>query len=247
LTGGVAPLFAPGSGDLAHFLEHAHDLYDRWGESLEAWLRGEPWPTRQRSEEGARRFGAAMRAMGAQVAARFADIVDLTDVRTVLDVGGGFGHYARALCRVNTGVEVTVLDTPHVVALAEAERPQSGLEHRVHFVAGDYLSSDYGSGFDLALFASVLHQEVAANAEEMIRRAAGALGPGGRVAVLDFCIDEDQHGPVLGALFAINMRSFGDTHTEPAVRGFMEAAGLVDVTRTGLGRHRWIIEGRKPT
>jgi hypothetical protein len=36
------------------------------------------------------------------------------------------------------------------------------------------------------------------------------------------------------------------TPTEPAIRGFMEAAGLTQITRTDLDPDRWLIVGRKP-
>jgi hypothetical protein len=49
----------------------------------------------------------------------------------------------------------------------------------------------------------------------------------------------------MGALFAIQMRSFGDTHPEPSIRGWMEAAGLRNVRRTDVGTDRWLIEGEK--
>jgi hypothetical protein len=42
------------------------------------------------------------------------------------------------------------------------------------------------------------------------------------------------------------MRSFGDTHTEPTIRSWMEAAGLNAITRTDLDPDRWLIVGRKP-
>ena len=63
-------------------------------------------------------------------------------------------------------------------------------------------------------------------AAEIIRRAAAALAPGGRVVVVDFAIDDAKQEHLLGALFAINMRSFGDTYSEPELRGWMEDAGL---------------------
>jgi hypothetical protein len=42
------------------------------------------------------------------------------------------------------------------------------------------------------------------------------------------------------------MRSFGDTWTEPEIRGWMETAGLIDVRRTDVGEDRWILEARNP-
>ena len=237
--------FAAGDEDVVPFLEHSHAMYDRWGETLEPWLRGEEWPVAERTPEEIRRFGAAMRAMGAQQARRVAAVLDLEGARRLLDVGGGWGHFAIALCRVQPQLKATVLDTPTVVDQARAAPESEAFGDRLAFVAGDYLESDYGSGYDRVLFANVLHQETAARAAEMVRRGAAALDAGGRVVVVDFAIDDHRREHVLGTLFAINMRSFGDTWTEPEIRLWMEDAGLTGITRTDIGQDRWIIEGRK--
>jgi hypothetical protein len=41
------------------------------------------------------------------------------------------------------------------------------------------------------------------------------------------------------------MLSFGDTYTAPTITGWMEAAGLSQIERNDLNRHRWLISGRK--
>ena len=241
----LRPYFAPGPGDFTPFLDHLHFMYESWGENLEPWLRGEGWGTMPRTPEGIRRFGAAMRAMGAQIARRVAETLDLDGVETVLDVGGGWGHYAVAMCRVNPAIRATVLDIPEVANAAPESIAGSELENRISWIGGDYLSTDYGSGYDLVLLANMLHQELAPEAAAIIRRAATALAPGGRVVVVDFSIDEAKREHPFGTLFAINMRSFGDTYSEPQIRGWMEDAGLFDIERQDLGLDRWIISGRK--
>jgi 16S rRNA G1207 methylase RsmC len=194
-----------------------------------------------------RRFGAAMRAIGGQMAIRFAGVIDLENVDKVLDVGGGWGHFARALCDRRPGLHATVLDRPEVVERARAEGGESGPDGTIEFMSGDYMETDYGSGYDLVLFANVLHQETADRAAEMVRRGAAALARGGRVVVVDFAIDDQQRQHVLGTLFAINMRSFGNTWNEPTIRQWMASAGLESIERTDLGPDRWIIAGRSPT
>ena len=163
----------------------------------------------------------------------------------MLDVGGGWGHFAQAMCRVRPGLHATVLDRPEVVERARAELAGSELEERITFLPGDYLTTEYGAGFDLVLFANILHQETADRAHELVRRGAAALAPEGRVTVVDFAIDDEQRQHLLGALFAINMRSFGDTWTEADICGWMAEAGLDDCQRINLGPDRWIISGRK--
>ena len=243
---GLREHFLPGDRDIVPFLEHSHAMYERWGANLEPWLRGEGWGTAERTPEEVRRFGAAMRAMGSQMAKRAAVAIDLEGVDHILDVGGGWGHFAQAICRIRPGLHATVLDRPEVVERARKELAGTEFEERIDFLPGDYLATDYGAGYDLVLLANILHQETADRAQELVRRGAAALAPGGRVTVVDFAIDDEQRQHLLGALFAVNMRSFGDTWTEPHIRGWMEAADLDEVERTDLGPDRWIISGRKP-
>jgi len=245
LTPGLRPYFGADGAGFGPFLDHLHSMYERWGENLEPWLRGEPWKTSPRTPEETRRFGAAMQAMGSQIARRVAETLDLGGVRTMLDVGGGWGHFSRAMCAVNPDLQTTVLDTPQVAEAAPNAIVGTGFEGRITWIGGDYLETDFGSSYDLVLMANIIHQELPTEAAEIIRRAAGALAPGGRAVVVDFAIDDAKQEHLLGALFAINMRSFGDTYSEPDLRGWMEDAGLIDVTRIDLGPDRWIISGTR--
>jgi SAM-dependent methyltransferase len=247
IASGLAGTFAPGEGDMTPFLEHSHDLYDRWGENLEPWLRGEQWTTKQRSADGVERFGAAMQAMASQIATEVVQVLDLSGLRRVLDVGGGTGTYARVFCERVPDLRAVVLDTPEVAGIGRQAFAGGPLDGRVEFVGGDYHECDYGHDFDLVLFANVLHQELPEQARALVARAAAALAPGGRVAVVDFAIDEQRREALVGALFAINMRSFGDTYDEPTIAGWMADAGLTGIRRDAVGTTRWLITGRKPS
>lgn len=244
---GLAPYLNGGDDDMGPFLDHHQMMYQRWGENLEGWLRGEEWTTKPREKPDIARFGAAMRAMGARVAAQLAGALELAGARTMLDVGGGFGHYARALCEAHPQLSATVLDTPEVAELGREAMAEAGLAQRVDYRAGDYLGqdTDFGQGYDLVLQANILHQERPERAALLVQRGAQALAPGGRLVVLDFTIDEQQQTDLMGALFAVNMRSFGDTYTESTIRGWMEQSGLTRVQRQDFARHRWLITGHR--
>ncbi|MDJ0761694.1 MAG: methyltransferase [Myxococcota bacterium] len=242
----LAAYFTPGPTDLTPFMAHSHDLYEKWGEHLEAWVRGTPWTTQTRDPAGVEKFGKAMRAMGSGVAEQVAAALDLSRDRRMLDVGGGFGHYSEVLLNAYPNLTAEVLDTEAVTALGRKRIAQTPLAERLGFKAGDYNDEDWGKDHDLVLLANVIHQEPAPLAAAMIRRAAAAARGGGRVAVVDFSIDDEQRAHVIGALFAINMRSFGDTYTESVIRDWMHQAGLTDVQKTDISDFRWLIVGHKP-
>ncbi len=169
----LAPNFLSGDHDVVPFLEHSHAMYERWGETLEPWLRGEDWPVARRTPEETARFGAAMRAMGAQMARRVAASLEprrgLADARRgrrlgplrkspVRDESAPLGRGPRQPCRCR--------ESGHRAGGEWFRGP-----HRASS-AGDYLETAYGSGFDLVLLANILHQETADRARELVRRAA---------------------------------------------------------------------------
>ncbi len=241
----LEPLFAQGSDDLTPFLEHSHRMYENWGENLEIWLRTGTWPRRERKQKEVQNFGRAMRGVGVRTAEMVVDHIDLEGVSSMLDIGGSLGHWAQAVCEKAPGGSATVFDIEETAAAGRELYRGTEFEGRISFSGGDYLSDDLGHGFDLILIANVLHQELAEQASELIRRAAGALAPGGRLCVIDFRIDSDRCGPELGTLFAIHMRDFGDTWTEADISSWMTDAGLNLIERTDVGPTRWIITGHK--
>jgi trans-aconitate methyltransferase len=56
---------------------------------------------------------------------------DLSDVRRLVDVGGGHGHLVSTIVRRYPGMSAVVFDQPHVVAGAEAVLAEAGVGDRV--------------------------------------------------------------------------------------------------------------------
>ena len=227
LAGPLRRFFGGDAGDYGPYLDHLHHMYESWGENLEPWLRGESWKTTPRTPEATAQFGAAMQAVSARIARRVAETLDLEGVDTMLDVGGGWGQYAKAFRTVRPEIKATILDTPRVAGAAPESIIGTDHEDRISWLGGHYLETDYGSSYDLVLLSNILHQELGPKTAEIIRRSAVALAPGGRVVVVDFAIDDDKREHPLGTLFAINMRSFGDTWSEPELRGWLNDDGSI--------------------
>ncbi len=226
---GYRPLFDPGSViHHANGQRHIFQLSQMWATELPGFLKTGAWAKTPRDPESMARFVGSMRALSYGMVGRLHQALDLSQSKHLVDFGGGLGTYAIELCLRTPTLHATVLDVEAVAPLAAQEIERHDLSDRIHAQAGDYYEADLPEDMDVALFANVLHQEQADGVARLIARAAEALQPGGQLVVVDFTLEETRTEPLLGALFAINMRLFGDTYTAGDFRDWATAAGLKD-------------------
>jgi hypothetical protein len=142
-------------------------------------------------EEGAL-FGAAMSVFSTPAILEATKILDVSGVRTVVDVGGANGAFVLELLAANPHLEGVVVELPHSIAGANAEAARRGLESRLTAVAGDFFEK-VPEG-DLLLVKNVLHDWDDDSCVRILQRSREAVRPGGRIAVVDIVMDEHEAG-----------------------------------------------------
>ena len=226
-----------GQPDYMGGLGHTNHLWDTWSRMTEVVRTGHPTglpEINERGDDWLRPFIAAMHSRARQSAGEVIRALDLDGVDRVLDIGGGSGAYAMEFVRARRGVSAVVFDLPNVVPLARMYIARDGCAAEVTTTTGDYLTAPLGEGFDLVFMSAVIHSNAADDNRLLIRKAAQALNPGGQLVVQDFLMSEARDGPLMAALFALNMlvgTPEGDTYTESEVRSWMTEAGCRSVER----------------
>jgi predicted O-methyltransferase YrrM len=220
-------------------LDHLSGLYGRWATLTGAVRAGtsvldETHDPEHRLDTEA--FIEAMHRRGkaqAEEAARLLQPFLPADASPrVLDVGGGSGVFAMALCRAVPGLTAVVLDQPRVAPLARRYVRDAGLEERVAVREGDLTAdslADDAGGFHCVLVSAIVHMLGPDEIRDLLVRCARACAPGGVVAVKDFLMEPERTSPAFGAVFALNMlvnTPRGDTYTETELRRWLEEAGL---------------------
>ena len=224
-------------------LGHTNHLWNTWSRLTDVVRTGEPAVAAGINDRGGdwlRAFIAAMHFRAKQNASEVVSLLDLDGVSRLLDLGGGSGAYAMAFARAGRGISAVVFDLPNVVPLTKMYVAQEGLTAEVTTATGDYLTAPLGTGYDMVFMSAVIHSHSADDNRLLMRKAAAALNPGGQIVVQDFLVNEERDGPLLPALFALNMlvgTPEGDTYTESEVRAWLTEAGCRSVARkdTTLG------------
>jgi SAM-dependent methyltransferase len=219
-------------------LSHQVNLWKTWSTLTDAVKAGTTIavdePIGERDEEWLASFIAAMHSRGVPQSKEVADLLDFSKIRSMLDVGGGSGAFVFEFIRRCSEAKAVVFDLPAVVPITQEYIRKAGLENVIKTLPGDYLTDDFGSGYDLVFVSAVIHINSPEENKLLINKCSEALNPQGQLVILDHFMNDDRTEPIMGAIFALNMlvgTQHGDTYTENEVRSWMLDAGLKDISR----------------
>lgn len=172
---------------------------------LDVGLRGEHpdrvYERTAQSQQDADDFSRAQHAGSTGPALMLAKAVDLRGCATLLDVGGGSGAFAIALCERYPGLKATVMDFATVLETAKRHVAEAGLNTRIDFHPTDATDAEWPGGQGAVLM-SYLMSAVARDVHSvLLQRAWKALDAGGILIVHDFMLDSARTGPDMAALW----------------------------------------------
>ncbi len=221
---------------VGHMLMHHHHLMDSWAQLHQTVLSGKPARPRasQNLDEFIESFLLGMFTMAMNIAPGIVDIIDISERRHLLDLGGGPGTYAIHFCRKNPELKATVFDLPTSQPIAEQTIQKFGLTDRIDFLGGDYLKDPVPGSYDVAWLSHILHGEGPECCQLIIEKAVSALQPGGLVVVHEFILNNTMDGPLFPALFSLNMllgTADGQSYSEEQLESMLHRAGVREVHR----------------
>lgn len=237
---------------IGHGMKYAEDLYGPWGQLAEHVRTGkpvmEPEEILGKDPEKTRAFIYAMHERARGIGAVLPHGVDLTGRKRLLDVGGGPGTYSIFLVKSAPGLTSTILDLPPVLEISREIIAANGCSDLISTRPGNYLTSDFGTGYDAVLLSGMMHREKPEACQLLLRKAFAALDPGGLVIVSDVFFDDEQRtDPPFATFFSLSMALtavHGTTHSKLHMARWMEEAGFGEIEVRDLPKpnpHRLVI------
>ncbi|WP_435131947.1 methyltransferase [Actinacidiphila sp. bgisy144] len=196
--------------------------------------------------DSARVFDRAMTSSSRQAARDLAAYVDLTGVRSVVDIGGGQGLALAGLLEKAPGLHGTLLDLPDVVAHADPRLREGGaLADRVRLVPGDCRTA-IPVRADLYVLKNILEWDDAST-RATLRNVIAAAEPGARVLVIENLVDDSPSMRFTTAMDLLLLLNVGGAkHTRASMTALMEEAGLPVEAVRPINPHLHAFESRVP-
>jgi SAM-dependent methyltransferase len=234
------------SSDYLGGLMHSNHLWNTWShltQVIKTGISAHPSEINERGEDWLFPFINAMHDRAKKQAPQQLANLDLSEIKSILDIGGGSGAYSMEFVSKKPGIEATVFDLPNVVPITKIFLDKEGFSDRIKTHAGDYITNDLPKGFDLAFLSAIIHSNSLEINQDLIKKCFDALNKNGKIVIQDWIMNNDRTQPTSGAIFAINMlvgTESGDCFTEQEVTGMLNAAGFQNISRkefeTGLSQ-----------
>jgi 2-polyprenyl-3-methyl-5-hydroxy-6-metoxy-1,4-benzoquinol methylase len=157
---------------------------------------------------------------------------------SVLDLAAGHGLYGLAVASLHRNAQIFALDSAPVLAVAAENARKRGLEKRWSAIPGNSFQKNFGGPYDLILVVNFTHHLDQNSNELLFRKCHDVLKPGGRLAIIDFVLNEDRISPSRNATFALHLLATtlaGTVYTFRQLAGMLRAAKYKNVRRIDFG------------
>jgi hypothetical protein len=153
------------------------------------------------------------------------------NVRTFADIGTAEGCLPVEIAQAHSHLEGVGFDLPQVQPVFDQYVHQHGLQHRLKFCPGNFLSDPLPQA-DVLVMGRILHNWDLPTKKMLLRKAHEAVATGGALLVYERLIDDDRRSNVAGLLASLHMLIMtegGFDFTAADCIGWMRETGFRDI------------------
>lgn len=172
-------------------------------------------------------FNASMTASSALWSAGLVKHYDFSEIRKIVDVGGGHGRTLAAVLKSNPAMRGVLFDLPDVVAGAARVLEDAGVKDRCEVVGGSFFES-VPRGGDAYILRQIVHDWDEDQSLTILRNCRAAMTSSGRLLVIEREIVPDNRAAM--RVLHIDMQMLvnvgGRERTEAEYQTLYERAGF---------------------
>ena len=239
---------------IGYMIMHHHHLVNPWSQLDQSiktgkLIRDQKIVNTNKERES---FLMGMFNTAMNTAPQLAEEIDLSENRSLLDLGGGPGTYAIHFCLKNPSLKATVYDLPTTKPYAEKTIASFGLSDRINFISNNYLENNISGSYDVAWLSHILHGQGPENCQVIIDKTVSSLSDRGLLLIHDFILNDTLDEPLYPAIFSLNMlinTEYGRSYSEEQIKNMLIRAGVSNIQRLSYQGYNnaSIIAGRVTT
>ena len=195
-------------------------------------------------------FQDAMREISIMANQHFVDAVDFSQVKHLIDVGGGNGSNIIKLAEKYPNMKASVFDSKSVCQKALVNIKAHGLEKRLSAIAGNIFEDELPENLDAIIFCHFFTIWDKESNLKLLKKAYNAIEPGGRVLIFNMMQNDEGDGPLNAAIgspyFLTLATGLGMIYSWNDYLDIFKKAGFTKTDVCRLPHNHGVIIGHKP-
>jgi ubiquinone/menaquinone biosynthesis C-methylase UbiE len=217
-----------------NYMDLLHDFWYIWTDIEKVITDGKPIASVMeligKDESKLKTFIEAMHERARESSRLILKVVDVSNRRRMLDIGGGSGTYSLEWTKRYPELKATILDLPHVLEITKDYVKKYGVEERVSFISGDFNELELEKiNYDLVLMANLLQMYGEEENINLLRKVYDSLERLGIVIIHGYALDDKEYRPLESALFGLSILSStpnGDVYKRSEKIKWLREAGF---------------------
>lgn len=192
-------------------------------------------------------FTKGMHSNAQAPANALSNLIDFSNRKHLLDIGGGSGAFSIILTNKYDGLKATVNEQPAVCKTVKEYVDKEGNNDKIDILAGDYFKIEFPV-HDVALFGQIFHTNSEDQNKFLLKKVHEKMEERGIIIITEFLLDEDKTGPLFPALFSLNMLKGtpnGRAYTFSEIKSWLEDTGFNNVEKQHLVGPHTVITANK--
>jgi SAM-dependent methyltransferase len=209
----------------------------RTGESGYIKATGEDfWSYLEKHPGASAEFQSQMRSEARTMSLPILPLFDWTDVRRVVDVGGGQGHVLAAVLRAAPQLHGTLLDLPSATTLARETFERAEVSDRVEILAGDFFDI-MPAGADAYILSRVVHDWDDEEVKGVLALIRKNINTDGNLLLMEMVTGEGgQELPLISDVLMLTVFGGGRERSRADFERLLNDCGFrLDEVRRGIG------------
>ncbi len=236
-TKGTFRFLVKGQPEFIGNMMHKSNLWGTWGTLTEVIKKGSPMTycgVGDKSEEWVQSYIESLHWRASLQAPDIVEMLKLSNVKKLLDLGGASGIYAMEFVNANPNIYAYVFDEPKIIDYTKKQLERTGYADKIGTISGEMLKDDYGSGYDLVFISHMLSEFSIWDNIDILKKVRSSMNKGGQVVIQDYLLGDDRISPERSIIYSLNMlvnTLGGDTYTETDIWIMLREAGFSKIDR----------------
>lgn len=215
--------------------------------SAQVYGTGDLFKSHEEQSALAAAFTRAMHGHSMSSALAWPGLIDLSECRLMLDVGGGSAAHAIGAAQRWPHLRAIVLDIAPVCLVADEFIAHHGLQDRITTQISDMWTDPFPTA-DLHFYSDIYHDWPPEKCQFLTRKSIESLKPGGRLIIHEILYNDTKTGPLAAAAYNIAMllNTEGQQYSARELSVMLAEAGFTDIESMPTFGYWSMVSGRKP-